>query len=614
MALTLTPEQEKLLAYQSFDISGAEKISQSKGFKSNYYGGGGQFTQIQEDQKQLNQSLQDIAELTNPKNTWGSQNQLDEATRIATRMQGRIQGNISSLPDYLQGSLLPNKAPDTSQFDAYNFGGGQSFADIRAGGDPNDIFIIEKNGKQREASRSQLSDSFAKAGFTIVGEAGRKKTFAPTQEETQTPNFIGGLSDAQKQSITNLMSSRPSSQWSDTDIKNWNYATNGQALPTGQPTTTEQPTTQTGSTQYTTEFERLWANLNPTFEKSEANKAATFEQYQEMGSSGTVGSTTTDETQNNNINFISGLTQEQKNSIINLTTRLSSDQWSQTDIDNWNYATNNQALPSGTPLVPAGADVNDGVTPDETTPPDETTDPTDETTPETTTGLDDAGKQELRDYVKNQNYPIEYQAILFEMIDSEDNYITGNTILTKDDIGKIVTDAAVSAEQNLSPYYEKITGRTMDDLKQSMADLRGSAERYKEQETMNYKDTLAKTKQNLRSRGLTFSGTSRKTLGAEGAIEAKGVEGVLPAERRLGYEDLTAQYQQKARELGTPAERTLGSETIQGVDFGKLSTPYGQRELYTPTGNTTTGDLTLDRLKAIKDYESEYLRSYKPFI
>ena len=115
----------------------------------------------------------------------------------------------------------------------------QSFAEIRAGGDPNDLITIEKNGRQREVSRSALSDSFFKAGFKVVGETGKQIQFgaeAVSQGTTQ-PNFIDGLTQAQQDSITNLMASRPSSQWSATDLKNWNYATNGQALPSGFPKT-----------------------------------------------------------------------------------------------------------------------------------------------------------------------------------------------------------------------------------------------------------------------------------------------------------------------------------------------------------------------------------------
>jgi hypothetical protein len=66
-----------------------------------------------------------------------------------------------------------------------------SFADIRAGGDPNDLLTIEKNGKQREISRSALSDSFLKAGFKVIGETGKQLQFgaeAPSQVQT----FSGG--------------------------------------------------------------------------------------------------------------------------------------------------------------------------------------------------------------------------------------------------------------------------------------------------------------------------------------------------------------------------------------------------------------------------------------
>ena len=78
-----------------------------------------------------------------------------------------------------------------------------------------------------------------------IASVNDNQTQTGTQTETNSmptvptaPNFINGLNTAQQQSITNLMNARPSSQWSATDVKNWNYATGGQALPSGYPAIT----------------------------------------------------------------------------------------------------------------------------------------------------------------------------------------------------------------------------------------------------------------------------------------------------------------------------------------------------------------------------------------
>jgi hypothetical protein len=61
---------------------------------------------------------------------------------------------------------------------------------------------------------------------------------------SMTINWKSGLSDTQKQGIQTL-TQKPVSQWTDTDKKNWAYATNNQALPT---TTTSPAGTTIGQT------------------------------------------------------------------------------------------------------------------------------------------------------------------------------------------------------------------------------------------------------------------------------------------------------------------------------------------------------------------------------
>jgi len=137
----------------------------------NLWEGGGALSQIQEFQPQINTSLSDIKTL--PMTGVGTMSQLGEASRIAGE---RIQQSQAL------EAILPKEAV-----------------------------------------------AFARAGAPM-------EEFLKQQQVQQQPiNFREGLTEGQQNSITNLMSRRPSSQWNETDIKNWNYATGGQAFPSGYP-------------------------------------------------------------------------------------------------------------------------------------------------------------------------------------------------------------------------------------------------------------------------------------------------------------------------------------------------------------------------------------------
>lgn len=130
------------------------------------------------------------------------------------------------------------------------------------------------------------------AGDTIV-----TNTPAQTSIISNIP-FKAGLNDTQKQSIIDL-TSKPVDNWTQTDKDNWNYATNNTAIP-GLTTATPAPATPT----------------------------------------------------NSSIPFKSGLNDAQKASITALTNKPSSE-WTQTDKDNWNYATNNAPIPGATNATPS---------------------------------------------------------------------------------------------------------------------------------------------------------------------------------------------------------------------------------------------------------------------
>lgn len=167
------------------------------------------------------------------------------------------------------------------------------------------------------------------------------------------------------------------------------------------------------------------------------------------------------------------------------------------------------------------------------------------------------------------------------IMDIADNVDT-NKILSEDDYKKLETKALWKARGDLKDYYRDVENRDMEDLKNSYADIRNEANRYQQQEAKSYKETLAKTKQSLRARGLTFSGRDRAVLGKEGAskvdngqagIAQREIEGELPQARRYNWEDARAGWQQKGRDIGTAAERKYGSNEL-----------YRQRDFLQPEG------------------------------
>jgi hypothetical protein len=154
-----------------------------------------------------------------------------------------------------------------------------------------------------------------------------------------------------------------------------------------------------------------------------------------------------------------------------------------------------------------------------------------------------------------------------------DDYTSGQRIYSDAELQKIARDAEAKARTDLEPYYADVERREMEDLKAGYADIRNEALRYQQQEAKSYEETLAKTKQNLRARGLTFSGRSRGILGKESALEDKGVEGELLQQRRYNWEDARAAWQERARDIGTAAERKYGSSKL-----------YEQRDFLNPEG------------------------------
>ena len=208
----------------------------------------------------------------------------------------------------------------------------------------------------------------------------------------------------------------------------------------------------------------------------------------------------------------------------------------------------------------------------------------------------------------------EEKAIL-KQIASED-FTSGNKIPSTVELQNIIDVAARNAAADLTPYYQKIGMRELEDMKNKMEDIRTQVSNYVASETSSYRQKVAETKQNLRSRGLTFSGYSRGQLGSEGAIESGGIEGAIPEERRLGYAEEMQKVGSAAREIGIAAERNLGSAGLRKVS---VQTPYGTTNIYNPKklgqeGYIQTGDFGLDRLKAIEQSKWDRVSKYRSYL
>lgn len=234
-------------------------------------------------------------------------------------------------------------------------------------------------------------------------------------------------------------------------------------------------------------------------------------------------------------------------------------------------------------------------------------DVTDELTDEQKISLEELN----REIDAMEGLSVEQRAVLKE-IASQD--FTGARVPDVKELQTIIDTAAQNVETDLSPYYEKITGREIEDLQRNIASIRGETEEYAKQEAVDYKSKLQATKQDLRSRGLTFSGASRRLLGKEGALEAKGVTGELEEARQREYEEKERGFAERTAEFGVGAERELGTEAVRKIDFGTFKTPYGEKELYKPTTERKEiGEIPLEKKRELEREKWSRVSQYKPY-
>lgn len=215
-----------------------------------------------------------------------------------------------------------------------------------------------------------------------------------------------------------------------------------------------------------------------------------------------------------------------------------------------------------------------------------------------------------------------------ELLGGED--FKNNTAPSKEDLEKMIADAEKLATADIDPYYQRIKGEDIENLRNSFADLRNRTLRYQQQEEKTYKEVLEETKQSLRTRGLTFSGIGKKTLGDEGALQnPENIEGSLPQQRRYNIEDANAAFQETAREIGLSAERRLGSgflsENLGRLGANDIPDPYNGGIKYDPRQTTPIylprksdqegyvgiGALDLERKRAIEQEKNARIASQR---
>jgi hypothetical protein len=224
----------------------------------------------------------------------------------------------------------------------------------------------------------------------------------------------------------------------------------------------------------------------------------------------------------------------------------------------------------------------------------------------------------LDKFLEEWDGTIEEKAILKEIFDVEE-YTSGQTVLSDDKLDEIIERATTNAEADLKPYYERITGRTIEDLKRNMEDIRQDTSQSLARESVDYKKKLTQTKDSLRQRGLTFSGIGRKQLGAEGFIEAKGVEGEIPTERKLDVAARLTPFEREAREAAIKGERALGSEKYKSLSLDpRITTPYatGRKLIQKPVTGIISdeGDIPRDRTAEQEQLRWEKVRRAKLFV
>jgi hypothetical protein len=333
----------------------------------------------------------------------------------------------------------------------------------------------------------------------------------PEPEPTTMIPFRQGLTQKQKDDITALYGKDPST-WTETDILNWNWATNNAARPTAEETQTE-PT-----------------SLIP---------------------------------------FRDGLSDAQKNSITTLSNKPISE-WTPTDKLNWKWATNDAPMPGST----------EDVIPEETPELTDLFDGMINVDPFLTAQLQDPALRaqfDSLDPALKMQYLMNLRA-LKESIEAG-QIINPNLEITPEQ----ATIFENQAKAKVSGYYDELIGYETGDLKTKL-------ERMKEDWTTGvgraeeiFKEKLGTQAESEAQAGLTF-GSERGTR----------VSKTIKAQQE-GLNDAGLEMARSQQDLATQAERKIGSSAFGGLNLDLTSQNYnvgergftqtGTRSLFTPAGN-----------------------------
>ena len=102
----------------------------------------------------------------------------------------------------------------------------------------------------------------------------------------------------------------------------------------------------------------------------------------------------------------------------------------------------------------------------------------------------------MREIDNNPNYSTAEKQIMKYALSQ--SFASGNKIWSKDELRRVLADAAENAKTSLEPYYEKMKYEDLEDYKKSMEDLRLASALHTQQEAKSYKELLDKTKKEIR--------------------------------------------------------------------------------------------------------------------
>ena len=415
-----------------------------------------------------------------------------------------------------------------------------------------------------DANGNKIYHAYVNGKWTKANSETEAKKMLSDSNTTKNISFISGLTQAQKDSITNLVNSRPSTDWSETDIKNWNYATNKSSFPSGQPkslsttqqqtqqqqpiqqqTTQQQQPAQSQTTQqqstsqqqiqsqtqptYSAEFENYWKNITPTFEKSEANKKAMWEQWNTMGPPADYKPAT------------------------------------------------NEPLPTGTGPLPMAEGEKEAL---------------------------------IKKYVDAGYSQAQAESKVGEITSTRAPYKTGNSIIDAiveqvtgqqlTDAGfkwneKLQAEAKTMAEKDFGPYYTRMYETEEAQLKSGLQQYEKTYERNvedtglaKEKIQREYTDALQSARRQYASSGLTYSSERSKKEGELGSSLTRGLTAEDTALDR-SKEDIQAAEQ----EALAKGELRLGTSVIS-----PLTSKYGYKS---PLSESYSGELELEKRTAISE-------------